>query len=74
MSLGRSIGPLTAGFLFDLNNSLPYITGGLVMLLGFITSMWKLKEEDQISTESEPESASSLIEDFAPAKTSTLRK
>ncbi len=74
MSLGRSIGPLTAGFLFDRNNSLPYITGGLVMLLGFITSMWKLKEEDQISTESEPESASSLIEDFAPAKTSTLRK
>lgn len=47
MSLGRSVGPLMAGFLFDLNMSLPYLTGGLVMLAGFITSLWKMKEVDQ---------------------------
>ena len=39
MSLGRIAGPLVAGFVFDLNMILPFITGAAVMLLGFITSL-----------------------------------
>ena len=35
MSLGRVIGPVLAGFLFDLNISLPYISGGIASLIGF---------------------------------------
>lgn len=35
MSLGRILGPLWAGFLFDLDIHLPYLSGALVMALGF---------------------------------------
>lgn len=35
MSLGRIVGPVWAGYLFDLNMSAPYISGGIVMLIGF---------------------------------------
>lgn len=35
MSLGRIIGPIWAGFLFDVNISWPYLSGAVVMLIGF---------------------------------------
>ena len=35
MSLGRVVGPVLAGFLFDINISLPYLSGGLATLIGF---------------------------------------
>ena len=37
MSLGRFIGPLLAGFLFDIRVSLPYLIGSLIMIIGFLT-------------------------------------
>jgi MFS transporter, DHA1 family, multidrug resistance protein len=42
MSLGRVFGPLWAGFVFDLDLSLPYISGSLVMALGFVLSVRRL--------------------------------
>ena len=39
MSLGRIAGPLLAGFVFDINAVLPFVSGAVIMLLGFITSM-----------------------------------
>lgn len=44
MSLGRILGPLSAGFLFDLNIEFPYITGAIIMCIGFVLSMYYLKE------------------------------
>lgn len=37
MSLGRFIGPLLAGFLFDIRVSLPYLIGSMIMIIGFLT-------------------------------------
>jgi DHA1 family multidrug resistance protein-like MFS transporter len=36
MSLGRVVGPLTAGMLFDLDLRLPYLSGALATLIGFL--------------------------------------
>ena len=39
MSLGRIIGPIWAGFAFDISVNLPYLSGSLFMFLGFIISL-----------------------------------
>lgn len=39
LSLGRVAGPIFAGFLFDINLALPYISGGIVMLLGLLSAL-----------------------------------
>ncbi|HSQ26193.1 MAG TPA: MFS transporter [Anaerolineales bacterium] len=57
MSLGRSIGPLVAGFFLDFNLNLPYITGGIIFLLGFILSFFKLNESSADDEESETNQA-----------------
>ena len=43
MSLGRIFGPRWAGSLFDLNLSLPYLSGAAVMAAGFVLSLFFLK-------------------------------
>jgi len=43
MSLGRVAGPLLAGTLIDINLNLPYISGSLVTLVGFILCLFLLK-------------------------------
>lgn len=57
MSLGRSVGPLWAGFAYDLNSVYPYWSGSLVMLVGFVVSMLRLK----------PEESSPPVEQVSPA-------
>jgi len=42
LSLGRIIGPLWAGFAFDVNINAPYMTGALIMMGGLILSLVKL--------------------------------
>jgi DHA1 family multidrug resistance protein-like MFS transporter len=38
-SLGRMVGPIWAGLAFDVNNSLPYLSGALIMVAGFVISL-----------------------------------
>lgn len=48
MSLGRVFGPLLAGYLLDINLSFPYMTGALLMLVGFIASLVYLGQSKSI--------------------------
>jgi DHA1 family multidrug resistance protein-like MFS transporter len=44
-SLGRVVGPVWAGFAFDVNSSLPYLSGAAIMLGGFVASLaWVTQE------------------------------
>jgi len=38
-SLGRIIGPLWAGLIFDVNYDLPYLSGAIIMFVGFLISL-----------------------------------
>lgn len=49
MSLGRIVGPLWAGFVFDINIIYPYISGALTMLIGFIISLFWLKGDERVT-------------------------
>ena len=44
-SLGRVVGPIWAGFAFDLNYSLPYLSGAAIMFAGFLVSLVLVKQE-----------------------------
>jgi MFS transporter, DHA1 family, multidrug resistance protein len=45
MSLGRIVGPLWAGFLFDVNIGYPYMTGAVIMSAGFVLSLiWSRRQ------------------------------
>ena len=46
ISLGRIVGPLLGGLVFDVNIFLPYLSGAAVMLIGFIVSL-SLKKQFQ---------------------------
>ncbi len=39
LSLGRIAGPLWAGFIFDVQMHLPYLTGAAIMVIGFLISL-----------------------------------
>ena len=42
MSLGRIIGPIWAGYVFDMNFDYPYISGALILFVGFLISLtWR---------------------------------
>ena len=47
VSLGRIVGPLVGGFLFDLNMLFPYLSGVAIMGIGFVASLMALKEESR---------------------------
>jgi len=41
MSLGRIVGPIWAGFIFDVNVNSPYLSGAAILFIGFLVSlMW----------------------------------
>jgi DHA1 family multidrug resistance protein-like MFS transporter len=44
VSLGRIIGPLLGGFIFDINLLLPYLSGSVIMAAGFVVSLFTLRE------------------------------
>ncbi|MCB2172766.1 MFS transporter [archaeon] len=51
MSLGRIVGPLWAGYAFDVNFDYPYISGSLVLFIGFLISLtWRNKSGSSPST------------------------
>jgi DHA1 family multidrug resistance protein-like MFS transporter len=39
INLGRIVGPMWAGFIFDVNVSYPYLSGAMVMLVGFLIAL-----------------------------------
>lgn len=50
MSLGRFVGPLLAGFLFDIQLFLPYLVGSLIMFGGFLFVQTQLSNPKQAGT------------------------
>ncbi|MDJ0754513.1 MAG: MFS transporter [Ardenticatenaceae bacterium] len=46
MSLGRIVGPLLAGYLFDVNYNLPFISGAVIMLIGFFIALAWIQQEE----------------------------
>lgn len=51
LSLGRIAGPLTAGLLFDVQMNLPYLSGAVIMLVGFIIAVLSLAQEVPLADE-----------------------
>lgn len=47
VSLGRIVGPILGGVVLDINPSLPYISGAIIMLAGFIFSILSIRSEKQ---------------------------
>ncbi|HSF82288.1 MAG TPA: MFS transporter, partial [Anaerolineales bacterium] len=48
-SLGRVIGPIWAGYAFDLNFNLPYLSGAVIMFVGFLGSLiWVTQERKDL--------------------------
>ncbi|MGW8250327.1 MAG: MFS transporter [Anaerolineales bacterium] len=43
ISLGRIVGPLLGGIVFDINSLLPYLSGAAIMGVGFLVSLVTLK-------------------------------
>lgn len=54
-SLGRIIGPLWSGYLFDLNLSYPFLSGGGVLLAGFMISVFWFSPSPQFTSETKSE-------------------
>ena len=49
MSLGRIVGPIWAGFIFDVNLNYPYLSGAIFMLVGFVFSLRWMKSKSMDS-------------------------
>jgi DHA1 family multidrug resistance protein-like MFS transporter len=54
-SLGRVVGPIWAGFAFDLNYSLPYLSGAAIMLAGFVMSLAWISQEAKAAPQVAPQ-------------------
>jgi DHA1 family multidrug resistance protein-like MFS transporter len=46
VSLGRIVGPILGGLVLDINLNLPYLSGAVFMLVGFLVSMLWIKPAD----------------------------
>jgi DHA1 family multidrug resistance protein-like MFS transporter len=47
ISLGQIAGPLWAGFVFDINVNLPYLSGAVILLAGFVISLFTISADKQ---------------------------
>lgn len=45
MNLGRIAGPIWAGFIFDVNINCPYLSGAVIMFIGFLISLVWVSQE-----------------------------
>ncbi|KPL24834.1 MAG: hypothetical protein AMJ93_01475 [Anaerolineae bacterium SM23_84] len=50
MSLGRILGPIWAGWIFDVNFNYPYLTGSLILFLGFLISLVRISQPEREAT------------------------
>jgi DHA1 family multidrug resistance protein-like MFS transporter len=53
-SLGRVVGPIWAGLIFDVNVNYPYLSGAVIMLAGFLASLLWLPAQGVPGAEPEP--------------------
>ncbi len=60
MSLGRILGPIWAGWIFDVNFNYPYLTGSLILLLGFLISLATVGE---VKLQTSQKGAQSLLDE-----------
>ena len=49
VSLGRIVGPVLGGYVFDIDILFPYLGGAVIMLTGFVVSLFTLRSENFIS-------------------------
>jgi DHA1 family multidrug resistance protein-like MFS transporter len=47
INLGRIVGPIWAGFIFDVNSSYPYLSGAIIMFAGFIVGLVLVSQKGQ---------------------------
>jgi DHA1 family multidrug resistance protein-like MFS transporter len=57
MSLGRIVGPIWAGFIFDVHVDYPYLSGSALMFLAFLLSLVWISQGVTRSDGSTPDSA-----------------
>jgi len=57
MSLGRIVGPIWAGFIFDVNVNYPYLSGSLLMFVAFLLSLAWISQEARQAAETQPQPA-----------------
>lgn len=50
MSLGRIVGPIWAGFVFDMNFNYPYLSGSVILFVGFLISLIWVSQERKGTT------------------------
>jgi DHA1 family multidrug resistance protein-like MFS transporter len=51
ISLGRIVGPIWAGFIFDVNLSYPYLSGAAIMFIGFLVGLGWISQKGRRTTE-----------------------
>jgi DHA1 family multidrug resistance protein-like MFS transporter len=61
-SLGRVVGPVWAGFAFDLNYNLPYLSGAVIMLAGFLASLFWVSQVGAGALEAEAQRQTAGVE------------
>ena len=49
-SLGRIVGPIWAGYAFDVNVHYPYISGAAIIFVGFLISLVWISQESRLAT------------------------
>ena len=54
LSLGRIVGPLWAGFVFDVRLTLPYLSGAAIMALGFLVSLVWVSPQRRVTSQPQP--------------------
>jgi len=54
MSLGRIVGPIWAGFIFDVNVNYPYLSGAVIMFIGFLFSLVWVSQGREETTSASP--------------------
>lgn len=53
-SLGRVVGPLWGGYIYDINIEYPFFSGAATLLLGFLVSLIGLRRQPQLIREEQP--------------------
>jgi MFS transporter, DHA1 family, multidrug resistance protein len=55
VSLGRIVGPIWAGFIFDVNFDYPYLSGAAILFIGFLISLvWVTQGRKETAGETQP--------------------